>query len=377
MKKHILAIIILAMVLAMASAGKVQASYSEKSREEAIPSKPFFTRQVGDLVNADIKDACLREVLAQVSREYGIRFLLPYTLAEEKVMVRFSNLPLEEGLAKILQNYNTIFIYYDEKLPSSESSTRLKEVRVYPLSAGKGKVEMLTIVPGNSELVMREIQLPEKDKEKVQEAKKGKRSIDELTSDLSSNFSQVRKEAVNALSKLSNEKTIAPLALALKDEDDEVKKRAREKLKEVGESLKEWDTQRQREEQEAKGDESQTGAQEEDETTPPDDKAKSELTLDSNAGTSANVELENAVPVRGVQFTLNGAKPVEVRTTSRSEGFFAEFNKSNGTVLLVSFSGDTIAPGTGPVAEIVCNNGGTHSISDVKIVEECNNKKKK
>jgi len=82
--------------------------------------------------------------------------------------------------------------------------------------------------------------------------------------------------------------------------------------------------------------------------------AKSILSLVCISENVAVIELDNPVPVRGVQFTLNGAKPTEVRTTSRTEGFFAQYNEKNGTVVLVSLSGSKIAPGIGPIAEIIC-----------------------
>ena len=95
----------------------------------------------------------------------------------------------------------------------------------------------------------------------------------------------------------------------------------------------------------------------------------SKLDLGPVVGNSRSIELTNDVPVRGVQCTLNGARPTEVRTTSRTEGFVAQYNEKNGTVILISVSGNTIAPGTGPIAEVVSNSTGPASLSKTTIVE--------
>lgn len=82
------------------------------------------------------------------------------------------------------------------------------------------------------------------------------------------------------------------------------------------------------------------------------------------------IDLTNKIPVRGVQFTIKEAKITEVRTMSRTAGFLAEFNKENGIVIMVSTMGNTIAAGTGFIAEIVCDKGDAAVVlSDIKIAK--------
>ena len=92
------------------------------------------------------------------------------------------------------------------------------------------------------------------------------------------------------------------------------------------------------------------------------------LKLVDVSGNILGIDLTNDVPVRGAQFTLGGVEINEVRTTSRTEGFSASFNEENGTVILVSLSGDKIAAGKGLIAEILHDNGGSASLSEIKIV---------
>ena len=210
--------------------------------------------------------------------------------------------------------------------------------------------------------------------EKIKE--EGENPIEDLLLDLQDDDSRVRIEAVKALAKIDDERVIRPLSFATKDDDQGVKKEAEKALKVIGESLKVINREREEIEKELNGDDSQNVAEGQDEPgvdeqgkDEPTEGGNSVLALGSISGNAASLELDNDVPVRGVQFTIEGAQPVEVRTTSRSEGFFAQFNKENGKVVLISLSGNTIAPGGGPIAEVVCSNGGSASLSEIKIVE--------
>ncbi len=87
------------------------------------------------------------------------------------------------------------------------------------------------------------------------------------------------------------------------------------------------------------------------------------------SGDTIGIELMNNIPVGGVQFTIEGVKMTEIRTTSRTTGFLADFNKESGIVIIVSTSGDKIAPGTGLIAEIVSDKGGSANLSGIKIAK--------
>lgn len=359
--------------------GEVEGSYNPNEIDgKDISSSSIFTKQVGDLFSMDIKDITLSEVLTRISDKSGITFLLPSSLAEEKVMVRFSNLKLEEGLSKILHLYNTIFIYSEEADPSSTDT--LTEVRIYPLSyRGRGEEAPLIIKRGSSSRMVKD-EVKDEDKiairaEKLKEEVE-KDPIEGLLLGLQDEDSRVRMEAVRALAKIDDERVIRPLSLAMKDNDQGVKKEAKKALKVIGETMKEVNKEREEIEKELNGDDTQNVADGGDEPADvepgkeePAEGENSVLILGSTSGNAASLELDNDVPVKGVQFTLSGAQPVEVRTTSRSEGFFAQFNKENGTVIMLSLSGNTIKPGTGPIAEIVCDHTGSASLSGVKIVE--------
>ena len=79
------------------------------------------------------------------------------------------------------------------------------------------------------------------------------------------------------------------------------------------------------------------------------------------------VELENKVPIRGVQFLLKDVKITEIRTTARTEGYLAKFNEATGIIILVDMSGKKIPPGTGPIAEVICDKAGSARLLDIKL----------
>ena len=94
---------------------------------------------------------------------------------------------------------------------------------------------------------------------------------------------------------------------------------------------------------------------------------KTTLKLGASSGNAIGIDLTNSVPVRGLQFTISGVKITEVRTTERTAGFLAKFNEKNGSVILLSTSGDKVAPGEGSIAEIICDKPGSAQLSGVKM----------
>ena len=87
------------------------------------------------------------------------------------------------------------------------------------------------------------------------------------------------------------------------------------------------------------------------------------------SGNVLGIELSNKVPVRGVQFTVEGVQMNEVRTTSRTTGFLSDFNKESGKVVMLSTSEEKISSGTGLIAEVVCDKKDSASLSEIKVVK--------
>ncbi len=97
------------------------------------------------------------------------------------------------------------------------------------------------------------------------------------------------------------------------------------------------------------------------------DSEDAKLKIVSGGKTVVGIELENRVPIRGVQFLLEGVKITDIRTTARTVGYLAKFNEAPGIIIRVDMSGKKIPPGTGPIAEIVCDKAGSARLSDIKL----------
>ena len=87
---------------------------------------------------------------------------------------------------------------------------------------------------------------------------------------------------------------------------------------------------------------------------------------------SVAIEMENDVPILGVEFVLNNIAAKDLETTSRTEGFVAAFNDIGGQrvkVVLVSLKKDAISTGSGPILEFVGTASGNLEITNVNIAD--------
>ena len=358
MRKSVIVVIIGVLIGVL---NEAQGSYPAGQEKKVCSKGGFFIESAGELLSVDIRDGVLKEVLHEISEQQGITFLIADTLGGEKVMARFSQIKLDKGLSKILKDYNCIYLY-DQGMGGGSDAllVKLKEVRVYPrVSQGK-QLSFMTIAKG--------VQLSASvAKEKAPESTKKDTDVDSLVSGLKDADSKVRMEAVRELNQIGGEKAVAPLAHAVKDWNRNVSQEAKKALTDIGKGFREED----------KALRQELGGDEEEALPPEEMKGKADLSL-SGSGDNYNVGLSNDVPVKGVQFTVEGALPAEVRTTERSEGFVASFDKAHRRVLLWSAGGKTIAPGNGPIVEMVCSsNSGSVQLSEKKISDAKGNAIKK
>jgi type II secretory pathway component GspD/PulD (secretin) len=353
---------------------------SDQSGEESVSPDGLFSDPGSALLSMDIKDEPLKEVLERISDQNGITFLLPPSLAEEKVMMRFSNLTLEEGLNKILSPYNRIFIYLEPKRPAESSVARLKEVRIFPHQyEGRVKEPLMRIAEGTSESKgAARSESKEKDNRAASrdDGRRGETYVETLTTTLKGRDREAKLDALKVLRDAGTVDAVRALSFAIRDRDPRVKTEAVSALRALGEEI--IGDQRQADDPdnlvtENNSDEDDTnstgGGNNRDDEDKQTQGAPSVLSLASTSRNSASIALSNEVNVGGVQFKVGGTQVTEVRTTARTEGFLATFDQKSGTVILADISGQTIAPGTGPIVEIV-HSGGPVNITDKTVGEK-------
>jgi len=65
----------------------------------------------GQMMSAELQGVSLRLVLEKLEREKGIWFKGDESVLEEKVSIRFEDLPLQEGLRRILSDINHVLVF--------------------------------------------------------------------------------------------------------------------------------------------------------------------------------------------------------------------------------------------------------------------------
>lgn len=335
---------------------------SDQSGQETVPADGLFSHPERAVLSMDIKDEPLKKVLERISDQHGITFVLPPSLAEEKVMIRFSDLPLEEGLSKILSPYNHIFIYREPQRPAKSSVARLEKIRIFPHQyEGRVQEPLMKITEGASES-RGAVPSENTGKERAASSDEGSRGetyIETLTTTLQGRDSASKLDAIEVLKNAPSADALRALSIAMRDNDPQVKNEAVSALKELGKELAI--------DQGEVDDTNNFGTEDDsDDEVEPRQVAPSKLRVGIQSGNSANIALINEGKVAGVQFKVVGAQVTDVQTTARTEGFFTKFDQKSGTVILTGISGQTIAPGIGPIVKIG-HSGGRVSISQKTI----------
>jgi len=77
---------------------------------ESVSSFGIFITE-HEMMSANLRDANLREVLREIEKQHKVRFKGDEALYQNKISVQFDNLPLQDGLKRILSsmNYSLVF----------------------------------------------------------------------------------------------------------------------------------------------------------------------------------------------------------------------------------------------------------------------------
>jgi hypothetical protein len=161
---------------------------------EASSQSSTVTFKEGRL-SANIQNRSLESLAEEVSAKAGVDIILCGDVGSQTVSLNFRNLPLDQGLRRILDKYDAFFFYGVEK----QEPSSLKSVWVYPMREGRG----IAPVPPESW-----------------------GSTKELEPMLADPDPKVRARAIAALVGRKGEAALDAVLEALRDSDDQVRTEA-------------------------------------------------------------------------------------------------------------------------------------------------------
>ena len=171
-----------------------------------------------DHLTVDVKDTSLQELLQEIARQSGL-IIVGYGSSAERITIEFHQLPLEEGLRRILRHQSFAVEY--ARLTTEESrSTVLRPKRLWILSRAKNGSPVQTTLVDNAKAGY-SLEDVATDSPKIEAA---------LTSDDALD----RMDAVEALGESGRPEAVVPLSLALEDEDEDVREAAITALANIG-----------------------------------------------------------------------------------------------------------------------------------------------
>jgi HEAT repeat protein len=218
------------------------------SRDSSTPGAPVIIRVSNNLLTVKLKDVPLEKALTEIANQAGIQ-IVSYGPLEGIVSADFTELPLDEGLRRLIRDLDHIFIYHEGKSRGSEPE--VKKVLIYSKTGKKPNEGLRTSLIGpqkrptqgppvaSPEFLVKALE--DKDPEVRQEAvdrlaeSKDERAVTELIKVLLKDKDEdVRESAADALGELGDERAVAPLVQALKDRDAGVRESAVDALRHIG-----------------------------------------------------------------------------------------------------------------------------------------------
>lgn len=132
--RRVVALLVLetALDLIMMDAGSLAAGLCASSFQAQVAVHSlFFICLHNDKLAVKIKDRPLREVLKEIERHGEITVSIHGNI-DEQVSMEFQEIPLDEGLRRILARANYLFLYGHSSPGETTTGIRLREVWVYP-----------------------------------------------------------------------------------------------------------------------------------------------------------------------------------------------------------------------------------------------------
>jgi hypothetical protein len=88
-------------------------------------------------LTADVSKASLQNVLKALSEKCDIKVFLDESIKQKRISTRFSNLPLEKAIARLVKPYGSVLVFGRKKASEGKTEFYVKEVKIYDSSKKK------------------------------------------------------------------------------------------------------------------------------------------------------------------------------------------------------------------------------------------------
>lgn len=171
-----------------------------------------------DHLTVKIQDVSLREILQEIARRSGFT-LVRYGSLDEPMTLQFHQLPLDEGLQRILR-HRSFALEYAQQTPEERLSVVRRPKTLWIFPQGDEEYSIQNTIVGDTKVGSSGEDIATE--------------ISRLQAALSSEDAGDREEAVDALGESGRPEAVAPLRLALADQDEDVREAAIMALAEIG-----------------------------------------------------------------------------------------------------------------------------------------------
>lgn len=171
-----------------------------------------------DHLTVKIQDVSLREILQEIARRSGFT-LVRYGSLDEPMTLQFHQLPLDEGLQRILR-HRSFALEYAQQTPEERLSVVRRPKTLWIFPQGDEEYSIQNTIVGDTKIGSSGEDIATE--------------ISRLQAALSSEDAGDREEAVDALGESGRPEAVAPLRLALADQDEDVREAAIMALAEIG-----------------------------------------------------------------------------------------------------------------------------------------------
>ncbi len=233
----------------LAALGSVLPGVSQAATNPEDRTKPPFLLAIeGPALSVNLNKTPLAAVMEEFSKRSGIAVFVAPAVAAAEISVQFQQLPIEEGLKRILEGKRYVMLYKEPSLPGDRSGTRsLREILVLGVKAGpEAPLAQSQAAPGPRRALESAEPKMGSLKELLEKARAGRNrpkpgetpTVEELTGQaLKDSDPSARLSALDELVGQSEGAIVLPTLLsALRDETEEVRQAALQWLGQAAEA---------------------------------------------------------------------------------------------------------------------------------------------